>query len=592
MARFRFLQEQNKQSVVRRLGENTISQFPNHGYVTASGNTASNDTVSFEVPLIPHEKMKVPASPVTLLFGMESWKVIKFTYMKTIHSALQDWNMSSKAFICVSIHDIISNLMGRIKFLSSSSNPNAVEERALRREISGLKKIAARYKILLISFVRQFICTFLSSKELIGDEFTASRLLMASSCIQFMNYFNSSTYDDSHYIAMVDMCLEIFTNNNPNHIAKTLHFIWSSFPKQLIHLYVPPYSSIILFEILQVLNDFGVHIRATGDEHLIYKYEDLCDFLRYVANLLPHANQNCVIAYPPNVLFHMSKRWTLSSPPEAYCILPSMPGTHKVFYTFYHSIASYLDALLPSASFIMHRPFYTSLGLCPYSLDSVLDGLDKNLGSFALFSIRLLSFMERRRFIIHNFFTVDDPLPDDLEEYRFRSRRVKNLAEVPIKMLNNSRIQWPNYPHCVRLPNGDWPREHGSFFAREKDSARTRLDQIKIAEERNELQLDFSQVSDESSHLYDSIVQNLKSPSPLSDGEDPVSISPSSFEYEDATGHKLNSKGLLADECDPSAMFNGFLPIISLDFPSIELITRFKEDRIALFTASTDHYDP
>ncbi|SCU90285.1 LANO_0D08218g1_1 [Lachancea nothofagi CBS 11611] len=528
-----------------------------------------------EIVMIAHDRVELPESVWTSVAGMESLRVPKVLYLQLLLNANQDWNLSSKAFVALAIYGTINSVSRKIKISRKRSRVSTAQ--SLLCERSALQTIAVRYKGELLSFVRQIISMFLTSESAASNEFIGTRLLISNAALQFIQMYNNLQYDDSHYIAMVDMCMEIYRKNRPENVVRAVQFYWSCMPLYLSLLYHPAYSTDLLYEILEVLKDFEPFISASGDDHLELHYGELVDYVEYLVGLLPLASG--VMPLPIDTLYDIYRRWILNVPPEAFCITGSMSGVQRVFYTFYHSIPAYLNNLFPAGCYLLSRPFYGPTSFYPFTLNAIFENLENELGPMAEFSIRLLSFMERRRYMLYNFFSVEDPLRETISKNRFESRRVRNLKEKFIVSLRNELISWDNYPDIVPFYEDEQETANGEvFLAVAREHAIPQLEMwrgIKSTFNQDiEEPKDLSDVT-----LIDSILTGMKSDDPFASVGRKTPLPMVSVEYSNDKGYHLTDRGMFDNDCDLSLFFEQKPPAFLSVFPTMEEVQKYKTDR-------------
>ncbi|CUS20718.1 LAQU0S01e13058g1_1 [Lachancea quebecensis] len=538
------------------------------------------EKVAYEIKMIAHESVELPVSVWNSVSGMESVRVPKVLYLQLLLNANQDWNMSSRVFVVLALYAIINSMSHKITLAGQRQGDPTQELLSSEREI--LENIAVKYKKEFLSYAREIISLFLTSKSAVGSELLGTRLLITNTVLQYIQLYSNAQYDSNHYAAMVDMCLEIYKNNDPDKVARTVQFYWSAMPRNLFHLYFPAYSTDLLFELKAVLQEFEACILSADDDRVQLHYNQLIDFLQYVIGLLPISTS--VLPLPINKLYEVYRTWFLGVPSEAFCISRAMPAVHRVFYTFYHSVASYLNHLFPSGCYLMSRPFHGPTSLYPFSLNVVFEDLDHVLGPFAEFSVRLLSFMERREHILQTFFEVKDPLPPELDKFRFQKREVRNLKEKFISSLREELITWDNYPDLVPDAETSEGDEVKHFALTEREIAKSPIKRWRQAKDNYKMPAIFP--SENNEILMDQILEQMKSADPFLAMQRKTPVDCSGIEYFSDRGYQMGDRGLFQQDCDVSLFFEQCPPAFLSTLPTVEEVLNYKVDRICVLSNS------
>ncbi|KAM3163376.1 Zn(2)-C6 fungal-type domain-containing protein [Lachancea thermotolerans] len=534
------------------------------------------DEIAYEIKMIAHESVELPVSVWTCVSGMESVRVPKALYLQVLLNANQDWDMSSRSFVVLALYSIMNSMSHKITLAGQGQGDSAQEILLAEREI--LERIAVKYKKEFLTYAREIISMFLTSKAAVGNEYLGTRLLITNTVLQYIQLYSNAQYDSNHYAAMIDMCLEIYKNNDPEKVVRTVQFYWSSMPRNLFHLYFPAYSTDLLFELKAVLKEFEPIILAAGDERVQLHHKELGDFIHYVIGLLPLSTS--VLPLPVDELYEMYRTWFLGIPSEAFCISRTMPGVQRVFYTFYHSIASYLNNLFPAGCYLMSRPFHGPTSLYPFSLNIVFEDLDHSLGPFAEFSVRLLSFMERREHILQNFFEVKDPLPPGLHKFRFQKREVRNLKEKFISSLREELITWDNYPDLVPNTEHSEGKDMKYFVLTEREAAKSQLQRWRQAKNTYSGPEHFP--TESNGLLIDQILEQMKSADPFLAMQRKKPLGSFGIEYSSDRGYQMGDRGLFQQDCDVSLFFEQSSPAFLSVLPSVEHVQDYKADRICV----------
>lgn len=542
---------------------------------------------SFEVRLISHKPVNVPKSQFISLFdGVNRVTVLRVFYCQTILHAIQDWSMSSRGFVAMSTYSVMLALKRKIRYINSNIKEHEIKTQKvqqLERDLELLGNIGRKYKVQTLTYMREMIAKVLEDKSLLKDVSVSSTILMASVCLQNMDILTNYDPRDRHYIGGLDFCAEIYKNSKPSEICKTAKCFWDIGIFILSHLSIPAYSAGPLFESLQQLEDFKVHIDEDNTTLLFY-YNELVEYLRYVTELLPQQNFDAVSPFPFSKMFEIYQRWITAIPSDALCIVSSMSQVSKVFYSFYYGISYYLDQLFPSMQYIMKYSFLGPGMAYPFSIGDIFDGLVEPLRPFAVFSIRMLSFFEKRSALIRNTIMVVNPLPKDLGEYRFKSRTAGNFKEEQIDFFKSTLIKRENYPRLLSLPDGSWLKSgNGQFYCKDiscKNITNSPLQDSLVDEQ----ECYFGRTQETISHA--DIIEKLdRLALNLAEEFDPAPSS-SLLNYYSSEKFTLNNLGFFHEDYDVTGTYQEQDGFLNLTQPSIEFIEEFKKDRIHLFAGS------
>lgn len=544
----------------------------------------AND-VGYEIKMIPHKKIELPVSAWTCVKGLESFRIPRVAYLQHLMIVSLDWQISSKFFITLAIYDLINTL--NIRIARSGENEDEINVQDLLRKRALLQKVVLKYRGEALAHAREIISMFLMSKMAIRNEYVGKQLLFANQALQYFQVYADKHYDGNHYTAMIDMCLEMYKNNAPDKIVTTVQYYWSAMRSHLSLLYYPSYSTDLLYEICDVLKDLEPYIVGAEDKLLRFHYQEVRSFVQDLMALLPFGTG--VLSLSVDTMYGLFRRWMLAIPPEAFCLARSAPGVRRVFYTFYHSIPAYLNNLLTSGCYVLARSFYGSTSLYPFDFDVIFENLEESLGPFAEYSIRLLSFMERRRHVMQNFFTIENPFPDDLHKYRFESRQAVNIKEKHIRSLRNELITWDHYPDIVQFADQTPKSPHGRvFMATECPLARNQLQ--KWREVKNKLTVDFIspaeppkiQVAGRDFDLLDRYCYHSVDPGDML-------VASGEIAYTNSSGLRMSSRGLFVEDCDISQFFDSKTPPFFSVFLTLEDAQRYRADRICLLSSYQDN---
>ncbi|SCU77728.1 LAFA_0A03092g1_1 [Lachancea sp. 'fantastica'] len=550
-----------------------------------------------EIVMIPHRRVDIPRSIWTAPAGMEVLRAPRSLYVQLLLNCLQDWTLSTNVVIALKLLASIKSHTRKIEIARKENRQAA--ERDLIHERSTFEPLLPKYRGRVLSFVRHLTSTFLTAESVVADEVIAARLLIGNSTLQLMQMYTDARYSDDHHMAMVDVCLEMYRKNIVVKVARSLQYFWNALPLYHSLIYFPAYSTDLLLETIEVLRDFKPFVLSTNDPYLELHFTELFTYLEYLVSLLPLSSR--VLPLSINELYDVYRRWTTNIPPEAFCIVASMSGVHRVFYTFYHSIPAYLNNLFPAACFVLTRQFYGTTAFYPFSLKTILEHLEPELGPFAEFSIRLLAFMERRNYMFRHLFIVKNPLPDSLSKHRFRIRKVCNMKEKQIKSLRHELITWDNYPDLTPVDEspsavdqvGADVQDEPRYYATEAKQALSQLHSWRAVKDTFSSPLEpvvKSAQNEMSDSLYlDQILLTLREDSQYASfGQDIPAIAPD-VDHFTQTGHTLTDRGMLSNDCDISVFFEKTRPSCLEELPPVEILEKYKQDRICVMRYSDEN---
>ncbi|CEP63612.1 Zn(II)2Cys6 transcription factor domain-containing protein LALA0_S08e06568g [Lachancea lanzarotensis] len=550
----------------------------------------SEEENAVEIIMIPHRRVDIPKSVWNSMVGMEVLRVPRSLYVQLLLNCTQDWTLSTNLVVALNLLATIKSRSRKIEV--SRREKCAAAERDFIHELSTLEPLIPKYRGKLLSFVRNLTSTFLTAESQVDDEVIGARLLIGNSAVQLMQMYLDTRYRDDHHMAMVDMCLEMFRKGLVAKVARSIQYFWNSLSLYHSLIYYPAYSTDLLLEIIDVLRDFKPFVLSTNDPHLELHFMELFTYLEYLVSLLPLSSG--VLPLSVNGLYDVYRRWILNVPPEAFSILASMSGVHRVFYTFYHSVPAYLNNLFPAACYLLTRQFYGTTAFYPFSMKTILESLEPDLGPYAEFSLRLLSFMERRNFMLRHLFTVKNPLPDIISKDRFRIRKVCNMREKQIKSLRHELITWESYPDLIPADQIAPPVGHGDanvpeeprFYATEGKDALKQLNSWREVKDTFSSPVEpFTKASHDEmseSHYVDQILQSLKEDSQYSSfGQNTPAIGAGANQFTE-TGHVLTDRGMFDKDCDISLFFERKRPTFLENKFNVEVLEKYKQDRICV----------
>ncbi|SCU78674.1 LAME_0A05314g1_1 [Lachancea meyersii CBS 8951] len=573
---FKTLKKQNCSAHLSRAARNSSYQLEQSEPLA--------EDLAVEIVMIPHRRVDIPESAWICMVGMENMRVPRALYLQLLLNCTQDWSLSTKGFVVLAIYASIKSLTRKIEIAQKRKRLAAARDLLIER--ASMENIAVRYHGQLLSFVRHIISTFLTSELSQGDKLVGTRLLISNSNIQYTLMYKNSGYDDKHHIAMIDMCIEMSRKNKIEKLTRALHYYWVSLPLHLTLLYYPAYSTDLLYEVVDVLRKLKPFISSVSDRRLELHYKELTGYLNYLVSLLPLASG--VMPLPIDTMYEVYRRWTLNVPGEAFCILDSMSGVHRVFYTFYHSIPAYLNNLFPAGCYLMSRPFYGPTSFYPFSLKTIFYDLEPRLGPFAEFSIRLVSFMERRSYMLRNFFTVVNPFPMKVSEQRFHNRKVCNMTEKFISSLRNQIIGWENYPDIFPIDE----RDNNLFHAAVREPALSQIESWRAAKAQSGPEAGvFDAYTMEpkdmpGSILLGEILKDMKCDEDYSMDRRKTLLLTPAVKYSSGVGHAITERGMFDKDCDITLFFEPKPPALLATSPTIEDIERYKLDRLCLIRDS------
>lgn len=269
-------------------------------------------------------------------------------------------------------------------------------------------------------------------------------------------------------------------------VKKNVHFNIQS-------ILIPSYNPHFLFEVHENLKSLAhiYHTKLSIQDHelsliqkrLHYQYHTLLEMFQ--ADILPilflARNEDSVTVYTCTLMFNIAKRWISIFPSEAIVYRLRLDDRYpqesqflddlaKTLYMYYYAISVALDAVLPACKYLFSHSFMprtsqffgdrktmTSARDNPYH---ILLNLATVLQRHNYYSMRLYAFFRRRNCFYLIYIKPSTNFLKYVSTSRFKSRKIVNLLETPIKSFNTTLIRPEHYPTAndgVVVDNPDIP---------------------------------------------------------------------------------------------------------------------------------------
>lgn len=231
-------------------------------------------------------------------------------------------------------------------------------------------------------------------------------------------------------------------------------FIFQAIGLTLSALFIPSYDFDVLYEIYDVLDEFGSIINNENDLILSMHYSRLMRFFNdYLikSSLKSKFDGSYIIAYPPDMMYEVYSQFNKILPSEAFAINTMGSPVHRVYYSFYYMIGRVLDNVFPESRYISQHRFIGPTTVYPFQRSDVYGTyLPHELAYFANYSLRLLAFFSRRMELFNGYMKIKNPFPDKLPENRFHSRKTKKVQEIQITNFRSNILTIFNYPQPIK----------------------------------------------------------------------------------------------------------------------------------------------
>jgi len=231
-------------------------------------------------------------------------------------------------------------------------------------------------------------------------------------------------------------------------------FVLQSIGHTMSALFIPTYDFNVLYEIFDVLKDFGPILRKENDEILTMHYEKLIDYLD--SNVLNSTikykkNDEFITSYPSDMIYELYHSFNSILPSEVFTIPTMGNPIQRVFYLFYFMVGRAMDNVFPETRYLTQHRYIGPTTVYPFTIGDIYDeNLSPDLIYFANYSLRVLTFFSRRSDFFSRYMKIMNPFPEKLPENRFLSRKTSKVKETQIINFKNSIIRPWNYPHLEK----------------------------------------------------------------------------------------------------------------------------------------------
>lgn len=284
-----------------------------------------------------------------------------------------------------------------------------------------------------------------------------SNFTIPTICLGSLDLLNQGSLQSYYIEGSLAVIKELYSATNDS--SPIASFVIQSISHTLSALFTPTYDFDVLFEIYEVLNEFGPTIRKESDSILSMHYSKLISFFYdYIVNssLKSKFNKNYVISYPPSMIYEVYNQFNKILPSEVFTINTMDKPVQRVFYTFYFMIGRVLDNVFPESRYLTQHRFIGPTTLYPFQRSDVYGKyLPPDLVYFANYSIRLLSFFTKRMDFFARYMKIMNPFPEKLPENRFHSRKTKKIQELQITNFRTTIIKPWNYPQVDKQKSFD-----------------------------------------------------------------------------------------------------------------------------------------
>ncbi|KAI5966201.1 uncharacterized protein KGF55_000510 [Candida pseudojiufengensis] len=293
-----------------------------------------------------------------------------------------------------------------------------------------------------------------------------TNIMMKGSYNSYINSFNS----------IFESFKLVYETNN-----ELIEFLRKVLQFNVISIHIPSYNPQFLFEIESNLRSLEFIFNSSKHqsinfspktklkfENLNLQYSNLMKFLnlKVLKNIFSARDENLVTTYPSNLIYEISKEWN--------CICPSFAMNYRfkidnsnydesifikdlstTLYTYYLAIASALDAVFPACKYLFSSNFILPTN-GSFENKEILTISKYNpfinkffnyeiLQRHILYSSRLYSFFRKRFVFYHNNINWKNYY-NNIKDYKFNTRKIINVKEIPINSFNTTIIRPEHYP--------------------------------------------------------------------------------------------------------------------------------------------------
>jgi hypothetical protein len=444
---------QDSQKIKQQRQRQQQQQFPSPASIS-SESTIKDDLVF--INLMPHKRPEILISQ-TSSFIDESASSLqsRLFYIKMVNKSLY---RPKEALITVNSFSVIwLHLQKKKRHEAVGANG----DQEYKRTLDYLIRLATDLKSQTIMLLRELVLEFMEAQRA-KDYRTAlgifDRLNSPTISLQSSDIISKSDLKSYYITGSLTALRELHEHTEEE--SPVTKFVLHSLMQIQRCLFIPCYSSDILEEILEVLNEMEGLINDTNDAMLRRNYDRLVNFFEQDVNnkiLAANSTPGKVTSYPASWLYLIFHKFYQIVPSEIYTLNSTDSPTHRVFYSFFYMISRVLDNIFPETRYLTSYRFIGPTSIYPYTRDDLFSGLSTEHTAFANYSTRLLVFFSRRYDLFFKYMKINNPFPDSLAENRFKSRKLK-IQEVFVTRFRDTILKPHHYPHAKETrSNGTTP---------------------------------------------------------------------------------------------------------------------------------------